>query len=56
MISKDFKIQMTYLLDAKDRGETTYDTDVGVVLDINQTLRFLNAKFLNKKRKYAKAK
>lgn len=56
MVSKDFKIQMTSLLDAKDRGETTYDTNVGVILDINQTLRFLNAKFLNKKRKYAKAK
>jgi predicted nucleic acid-binding Zn-ribbon protein len=57
MVSRDFKIKMTDLLDAKDRGETTYDTgDTGIVLDVNQTLIFLNAKFLNKKRKYAKAK
>eukprot|EP01127_Copromyxa_protea_P020674 TRINITY_DN6933_c0_g1_i1.p1 TRINITY_DN6933_c0_g1~~TRINITY_DN6933_c0_g1_i1.p1 ORF type:complete len:2573 (-),score=698.42 TRINITY_DN6933_c0_g1_i1:63-7781(-) len=56
MISKDFKIKMTDLLDAKDSGETTYETDVGVTLDVNQTLIFLNSKFLNKKRKYTKAK
>jgi len=56
MISKDFQIKMTDLLDAKDRGETTYDTGIEVVLDVSQTLIFLNAKFLNKKRKYARAK
>eukprot|EP01126_Amoeba_proteus_P064646 TRINITY_DN9075_c0_g1_i3.p1 TRINITY_DN9075_c0_g1~~TRINITY_DN9075_c0_g1_i3.p1 ORF type:complete len:255 (-),score=74.74 TRINITY_DN9075_c0_g1_i3:168-932(-) len=56
MVSQDFKIKMTDLLDAKDRGETTFDTEAGVVLWIPQTLEFLNSRFLNTKRKYAKAK
>eukprot|EP01126_Amoeba_proteus_P064122 TRINITY_DN8933_c0_g1_i8.p1 TRINITY_DN8933_c0_g1~~TRINITY_DN8933_c0_g1_i8.p1 ORF type:complete len:1570 (-),score=427.24 TRINITY_DN8933_c0_g1_i8:62-4453(-) len=56
MVSKDFKIKMTDLLDAKDRGETTFDTEAGVILWINATLEFLNGRFLNTKRKYAKAK
>lgn len=56
MLSKDFSLKMTDLLDVKDRGELTYDTNVGVVLDVSQTLIFLNSKFLNKKKKYVKAK
>jgi len=56
VVTRDFGLKMTDLLDAKDRGELTYDTNIGVVLDVSQTLIFLNTKFLNKKRKYAKAK